>query len=177
MTSRQTTKTRERTEKNVRFPVEYVVRRDVDHQASHLLRQVRDNRNGILVQSLCPFRILFRNVGPPFRRAVKDDIHVSLLLLITEESSGGFKVEQVELLVRWKTGGGVGAGKGKGDDGVPVGVEVLCCGSSEDAGCSCDGLVLSAEAEVEPTCDNNFHGAGMANGDEGIEKEMEGRMG
>jgi hypothetical protein len=29
----------------------------------------------------------------------------------------------------------------------------------------------------EHTCDNNFHGAGMANGDEGIEKEMEGRMG
>jgi hypothetical protein len=145
MTSRQTTKTRERTGKYVRFPVEYVVRRDVNHQASKLLRQVRDNGDGILVQSLCTFRILFRDIGTSFCRAMEDDIDVSLFLLVAEESSGCVKVEQVELLVCWKANGGVGAGKGERDDGVPFCVEVLCRASSEDAGCSCEGLVLSAK--------------------------------
>jgi hypothetical protein len=100
---------------------------------------------------------------------------VSLFLLVPEESSGCVKVEQVELLVRWQTGGGVGAGEGERDDGVPLGVEVLCRGSSEDAGCSCEGLVLSAEEWGGPTCDNDFHDASMVNNEEKVEKSCRER--
>lgn len=65
-----------------------------------------------------------------------DDVDFPVLMLGTEKVTGGVKVEQVELVVGregWRAGS---AGEGQGDDGVAVGVEVLRCGSSEDAGCA-----------------------------------------
>lgn len=79
-----------------RLPVKDVIRRHINQQTTHLFRQVYQHLDEIGIQPFGPLRILFRDIGPPFRRAMNDGPDV---FLIAEECAGSIEIEEVEFLI------------------------------------------------------------------------------